>query len=189
MLRSIGILYGGKFGTISSPFRIIGDLFSQIFTIYRVAFLLLGIAIVLSYYYHIDFEALLPNIITDLFGVALAVFIVDTMYKLRSNAERKKVLIAKLGSKNNTVASEALRELDAEGWLSDGSLVRAFLLSCNLDGNSFTGADLRQELFSFASLHETSWFEANLQGAFLDYANSSKSSSHQSRHRSTLCRS
>lgn len=155
---------------VTSPFRAIGDFLSRVFTIYRVAILLAVIAIALLYYYQIDFEALIPNIVTDLLGVALAVFIIDTMYRLRSNTERKKVLIAKLGSKNNAVATDALHELDAEGWLSDGSLQRAFLLSCNLDGNSFTGADLRRVSFSFGSLRDTKWFEADLQGAFLDHA-------------------
>ncbi len=154
---------------ITSPFRAVSEFLSRVFTIYRVAILLVVIAIALWYFNGIDFSSLLPNIITDLLGVALAVFIIDTMYRLRSNSERKKVLIAKLGSKNNAVATEALHELDAEGWLSDGSLERAFLISCNLDGNSFTGADLRRVSFSFGSLRDTTWFEADLQGAFLDH--------------------
>lgn len=156
---------------ITSPFRAIGDFLSRVFTIYRVATLLAVIAIALWYYNQINFEALLPNIVTDLLGIALAVFIIDTMYRLRSNAERKKMLIAKLGSKNNAVATDALHELDTEGWLSDGSLQSAFLLSCNLDGNSFSGADLKQASFSFGSLRDTTWFEADLQGTFLDHAN------------------
>jgi len=155
---------------ITLPFKILGKFLSRIFTIYRVAFLLVVIAIALWYFNNIDFNVLLPNIVTDLLGVAITVFIIDTMYRIRSDTERKKVLIAKLGSKNNAVASEALHELEAEGWLSDGSLKKAFLTSCNLDGNSFTGADLRQISFSFASLRETTWFEADLQGAFLDHA-------------------
>ncbi len=154
---------------ITVPFTIVGKFLSRIFTIYRVAFLLATLAIALWYFNHIDFNVLLPNFITDLLGVAITVFIIDTMYRIRSDTERKKVLIAKLGSKNNAVASDALHELDAEGWLLDGSLQRAFLTSCNLDGNSFTGADLRRVSFSFASLRDTSWFEADLQGAFLDH--------------------
>jgi hypothetical protein len=159
---------------IKLPFKFIGDLLARLFTIYRVAFLLASIAVFLTYYYHIDFETLLPNIVTDLFGIALAVFIIDSMYRLRSDYERKRILISKLGSKNNTVASDALHELDAEGWLSDGSLVKAYLGSCNLDGNTFSGADLRRVSFSFASLKDTKWLEADLTGAFLDHANLTK---------------
>ncbi len=154
---------------ITLPFSTLGKFLSRIFTVYRVAFLLGIIAIALWYFNHIDFDVLLPNIVTDLLGVAITVFIIDTMYRVRSDTERKKVLIAKLGSKNNAVATDALHELEAEGWLADGSLNRAFLTSCNLDGNSFSGADLRRVSFSFASLRETTWFEADLQGAFLDH--------------------
>jgi len=155
---------------ITAPFRAIGNLLSRVFTIYRVAFLLAAIAVALWYFNHLSIDSLLPNIVTDLLGVALTVFIIDTMYRLRSDAEHKKVLIAQLGSKNNAVATGALHELDAQGWLSDGSLQCAFLMSCNLDGNSFSGADLRRVTFSFASLRDTTWFEADLQGAFLDHA-------------------
>jgi uncharacterized protein YjbI with pentapeptide repeats len=155
---------------ITTPFRAIGNFLSHVFTIYRVAFLLAAIAVALWYFYHIGIDALLPNIVIDLLSVALTVFIIDKMYRLRSDAERKKVLVSLLGSKNNAVATGALHELDAQGWLSDGSLQSAFLTSCNLDGNSFSGADLRRVSFSFASLRDTTWFEADLQGAFLDYA-------------------
>lgn len=155
--------------TITTPIRAIGKFLARIFTIYRVAVLLALVSVVLWNHYQIDFEYLVPNIITDLLGVTLAIFIIDTMYKLRSNAERKKVLIAKLGSKINAVATEALYELNAEGWLSDGSLQHVFLLSCNLSGNTFTGADFRQAIFSFGSLRDTTWFETDLRGASLDH--------------------
>lgn len=154
---------------ITLPFSMLGKFLSRIFTVYRVAFLLGIIATALWYFNRIDFQVLLPNIVTDLLGVAITVFIIDTMYRVRSDTERKKVLIAKLGSKNNAVATDALHELEAEGWLSDGSLNRAFLISCNLDGNSFSNADLRRVSFSFATLRETTWLEADLQGAFLDH--------------------
>lgn len=148
-----------------------GKFLSRIFTIYRVAFLLIIVAIILWYFNEISFEELLPNIITDLLGVALTVFIIDTMYRLRSDTERKRILIEKLGSKNNSVATEALHEINAQGWLYDGSLNRASLLSCNLDGNSFSGADIRQARLAFASLRDTNWVEASLQGAWLDHVN------------------
>ncbi|MEX2030707.1 MAG: pentapeptide repeat-containing protein [Anaerolineales bacterium] len=155
---------------ITRPFDWAGRVLSRLFTVRRVAFILAVLGFALFYFYRVTMAQLLPNIITDLFGIALAVFILDAMYRLRSDAELKKVLIAKLGSKNNAVATEAIHELKARGWLADGSLVRAFLISANLDGNSFTGADLRRVSFSFASLKATSWFEANVQGAFFDGA-------------------
>ena len=123
-------------------------------------------ALVLIYFYRVEWEELLPNIITDLLGVALAVFILDTMYRVCADIELKKVLIEKLGSKNNTVASEAAHDLDAQGWLSDGTMKRAFLIGANLDGVSFTGADLRRVAFSFAFLRGTTWYQADLKVLF-----------------------
>ena len=155
---------------LGTPFRFLGNLLSRILNIHRVAAILASIAMLLWWYYGIEFDTILPNIVTDLLGVALTVFVIDTMYRLRSDAERKRVLIKKLGSKNNDIATEALHEIDAEGWLLDGSLRNAFLLSCNLNGSSFTGADLQQVSFGFASLRATTWFEADLTGAYLDFA-------------------
>ncbi|MBN1311942.1 MAG: pentapeptide repeat-containing protein [Anaerolineae bacterium] len=155
---------------ITAPFKAIGHILSCILTVYRVAFLLTAIAVALWYFNRIDIDTLLPNIVTDLLGVALTVFIIDKMYRLRSDVEQKKILIAKLGSKNNAVASAALRELSAQGWLSDGTLLGAHLTSCNLDGNSFSGADLRRVSLSYASLQDTQWFETDLRDAFLDHA-------------------
>ena len=155
---------------VTRPFRWASRILERLFTIRRVAFLLALLALVLIYLYRVGWDQLLPNVITDLLSVALAVFILDAMYRVRADAELRKVLVAKLGSKNNTVAIEAAHELDARGWLSDGSLNRAFLISANLDGISFTGADLRRVAFSFASLRDTTWYEADLQGAFFDGA-------------------
>ncbi|MBI3170429.1 MAG: pentapeptide repeat-containing protein [Chloroflexi bacterium] len=156
---------------LTLPFDLIAKFLSRVLNIYRIAFLMTIIATGLWYFNDISIEALIPNIITDLLGIALAVFIVDAMYRLRSDAERKKVLISQLGSKNNAVATSALHELDAQGWLSDGSLQNAFLTSCNLDGNKLSGGDLRRAHLSFSSLQNTSWFETDLRGAFLDHAN------------------
>lgn len=156
---------------ITQPFRTIGKFLARIFNIYRVTIILVIIGLYLLFRFDVSSEELIPNIVTDLFSVALTVFIIDTMYRLRSDNERKKVLVSKLGSKNNAVASEALRELDARGWLSDGTLEGAFLLSANLDGNSLTGANLKRVTLSYASMRDTSFFETDLRGAFLDNAN------------------
>ena len=155
---------------LSRPFRWAARVLERIFTVRRVALIIIILGLWLMYRNRIGWAELLPNIITDLFGVALAVFILDALYRVRADTELKKVLIEKLGSKNNTVASEAAHELDARGWLSDGTLNKSFLISANLDGVSFTGADLTRVAFSFASLRGTSWYEADLQGAFFDGA-------------------
>lgn len=147
---------------LTRPFRWVGRIHARVFTIRRVPFLLVILALVLIYFYRVEWEELLPNIVTDLLGVALAVFILDAMYRVCADTELKKVLIEKLGSKNNTVASEAAHDLDARVWLSDGTMKRALLIGANLDGVSFTGADRRRVAFSFAFLRGTTWYQADL---------------------------
>jgi hypothetical protein len=118
----------------------------------------------------VNLAELWPNIIPELLSISITVLIIDTLYRKHSDDELKKVLIKQLGSKNNAVASQALEELGARGWLSDGTLNSAYLISANLDGNSITGADMRGVHLSFASLKDTPWFETDLEGAFLDHA-------------------
>ena len=155
---------------ITAPFRYLGKLSFRVFTVYRVAFLFILIAAAIWYFSTVTFDELLPNIIPELLSISITVFIIDTLSRQRSDKELKKVLISQLGSKNNAVTSEALKELDARGWLSDGTLKGAYISSANLEGNSFTGADLRNAHLSFSNLKKTTWFEADLQGAFLDHA-------------------
>ena len=155
---------------ITKPFKVVGKFVADRFTIYRVAFLLTIIAIAIWYFSQVTLDELWPNIIPELLSISITIFIIDTLYSRRSDDERKQILIKQLGSKNNAVATEALKELDARGWLSDGTLEGAFLLLANLDGNSLTGADLRRVSLSSASLRNTTWFETDLEGAFLDNA-------------------
>ncbi|MBT7071097.1 MAG: pentapeptide repeat-containing protein [Anaerolineae bacterium] len=98
------------------------------------------------------------------------------MSQKRSDKELKKVLISQLGSKSNAVATGALKELDARGWLSDGALQGAYISSANLENNSFTGGDLKGAHLSFSNLRNTSWFETDLEGAFLDHVDLRKAS-------------
>lgn len=155
---------------ISRPIRSVLSAVSRRFTIYRVAFLLVISALAIWYFAAVDVDDLWPNIIPELLSIAITVFIIDTIYRRHSDDQAKKILITQLGSRNNAVATEALTELEARGWLSDGTLRGVFLLSANLDENSFTGADLRGTRFPFASLRKTAWMEADLREAWMDGA-------------------
>jgi uncharacterized protein YjbI with pentapeptide repeats len=84
--------------------------------------------------------------------------------------ELKRILKKQLGSQNNAVASQALEELTARGWLLDGSLKRVFLVEANLENNSFSGANLQRAIMDSAKLKNTTWFDADLEGAFMDHA-------------------
>ena len=153
---------------ILSPFRAVGNLLGRFLSIYSVVILLTFTAGALWYFYCVSFDELVPNLIPELLSIVITVLIIDTLYKKRSDSEVKKILISQLQSRNNAVATNALKEIDARGWLSDGTLKKAFLISTNLDGNSLSGGDLREVALSFSSLKDTSWFETDLEGAFLN---------------------
>lgn len=154
---------------IKSPFRALKQFLLRYFTIYRVALIIIIIAGVIWYLTNITLEELWPNIIPELLSIAITVFIIDTLYNKRSDDEQKRVLVGKMGSNNNDVATEAWTEIDARGWDLDGTLRGKFLLSANLDGNKFTGADMRGIILSFSSLRDTSWIETDLEDAALDH--------------------
>src|SRR5690606_12235722 len=87
----------------------------------------------------------------ELVGMALAVLLIDTANQLRSEREQKEALILQMGSPDNGFAVEAVRQLRARDWLTDGSLQKASLQNANL--------------------HEARLQFANLQGARLQFAN------------------
>jgi hypothetical protein len=86
-------------------------------------------------------------------------------------------LVAKLSSPENKRVLEALAELRARGWLSDGSLEGIPLCYCHMEGADLLGASLqRVDLhqahlewadLSMANLRDAKLTRANLQGANL----------------------
>jgi uncharacterized protein YjbI with pentapeptide repeats len=75
-------------------------------------------------------------------------------------------LIRKLRSPYHKVVLEAIEELRARRWLSDGSLVEANLAYVHLDGTDLTGANLKG-----ANLHMATLEGTNLSMACLDDTN------------------
>lgn len=69
-------------------------------------------------------------------------------------------LIRKLRSPENRRILEAIEELRARGWLSDGSLAGIALCHVHMQGADLLGADL----------HDVDFHQANLQGADLSRA-------------------
>jgi len=152
---------------ITKPLHFTGDFLLRIFTVYRAAFFLTLIAIGIWYYTQVGLDELWPNIIPELLSIALTVFIIDTLNKRHAEDETKKILIEQLKSQNNAVASQALAEMEARGWLWRGVLRGVYLASSNLDNNSFINVDFKRVNFSFASLKNTNWFETDLEDAVL----------------------
>jgi hypothetical protein len=79
-------------------------------------------------------------------------------------------LVAKLSSPDNKRVLEAVAELRARGWLSDGSLAGVPLCYCHLEGADLLGADLQGVDLHQAHLEWADASLANLSGAKLTRA-------------------
>ncbi len=97
------------------------------------------------------------RITPELIGIGITVLIIDNANEAIKRREEKKRLILQMGSPDNAFAREAVRQMRARGWLTDGSL----------QGASFTGTNLKKANLVYANLREVSLWGANLKGAFL----------------------
>ncbi len=106
------------------------------------------------------------NIGNDLFGIAVTVLVIDLLNQKNEEYYQKDKLIRELASKDNGIALRALVDLDARGWLSDGTLVNAILIEANLIGISLNNAKL-----AYASLEKANMKDASLSKTDLSDAN------------------
>lgn len=100
-------------------------------------------------------------IFTEIIGIGIAVLLIDLSNKFLATRNEKKRLILQMGSPDNVFAREAVRQLRARGWLTDGSLRGAFL----------GGANLEEAILQAANLQGAELWSSNLQGAYLVSAN------------------
>lgn len=100
----------------------------------------------------------LQNFSTEMLG-AFSTFLLIQL--LVGSREEKGRLIRQMRSRDNALALQAVAELGAHGWLSDGSLNGAYLMTANLQGLRMWDTHLKS-----ADLHGV-----NLQGAKLERVN------------------
>lgn len=138
-----------------------------------------------------DFYA---NGATELVSIAITILIIDRLYERKQREHEKQRLILQLGSSHLGFATEASRLLNLHGWLTDGSVRKAYLHGTNLSrallvAADFQGCELSQAKFRFAALNkanlkkayllaadlsDTHLIEANLEEATLAHANLSR---------------
>ena len=129
------------------------------------------------------FEGFLLNFGTEMLGAAVTFFVFDQLIGSREKHEAEihkkvqlqKFLAAQMRSKVNEEAIRASEELWRHGWLSDGSLMGAYLRDANLRGANLhranlQEANLRGANLSGANLNKTNLSDANLRGANLSEA-------------------
>jgi uncharacterized protein YjbI with pentapeptide repeats len=95
------------------------------------------------------------NLISHFFSVKMVISVED--FRKETERDKKKELILQMASTSNSIATEAVRLLRAQGWLQDGTLETADL----------SGANLQNVDLSNANLVSTKMKETNLRGAKL----------------------
>lgn len=115
-------------------------------------------------------QGLSTEMVGALLTGVLFVFVVGAVEERQAEEQWQKELIFRMGSPNNSVAVEAARTLDAEGWLTDGSLREANLTEANLERARLILADLVAAILIDADLEGAKLNPANLQSADLTNA-------------------
>jgi len=111
------------------------------------------------------------NLFTEVISVVFTIFVLDRLNQWRAREQRKRELIFRMGSEDNSVAREAARMLRMEGWLQDGSLHGANLEWANLSRANLRDADLQGANLSYSNLSHARLDRANLSYARFTFAN------------------
>lgn len=123
------------------------------------------------------FRDFYSNVATELASIAVTVLIIDRLNQRRAEERECANLILQLGSPDHSFAIEALRMLQARGWLEKGALNgaqlnRAHLIGAHLHNLSLVGAhlafaNLQKALLTGSDLSHASLQGTNLEGACL----------------------
>lgn len=131
----------------------------------RIMVALVAVALVMAFFSsrddagNLDFKSLGVNLATELIGAVITYFIIDRIVKITvDNSELKPQMIRRLENPERGVTWQALQDLEAKGWLQDGSLYGWFLQRVN-----FERADLRR-----VSTNGLGLYRCNLQDAKIE---------------------
>jgi hypothetical protein len=125
-------------------------------------------------------QDLYANVGSELSGMAITILLIDRFAARRENERLRGQLVRELGSTDPGLTARAVLELEARGWLFDGTLRSAQLSGAKLAGArleraamagvSLAGADLGRANLSGAALAGANFAEAELSGANLEMA-------------------
>jgi hypothetical protein len=111
-------------------------------------------------------DDLYPNVGSELVGIALVILLVDRFAARREDERLRRQLVRELASTDRGLTARAVIELDAQGWLYDGTLAGMQLSGANLAGARLERANLQTTILAGADLTH-----ANLSGALMASAN------------------
>lgn len=101
----------------------------------------------------------------------LLLFLVTIPAEQKAEYQLKQQLIREMGANDNGIALRAVRELKAQGWLSDGSMRGIMLVGANLQDADMDFADLIGSIMIGANLEWADLVVAKLQMVNLTHAN------------------
>jgi hypothetical protein len=106
-----------------------------------------------------DWRGLLSNLSTELIGGVMTFLLIDRFIsRYEDETTLRKSLISKLENRDSGLVQQVVKELQARGWLQDGSLYGWFLQRVN-----FEGIDLRN-----AKVHGLGLYRCNLKDARIE---------------------
>jgi hypothetical protein len=120
----------------------------SLFTRGRVLGALLAVALVMTAVSYLqdgvfDWRGLVANLSTELIGAVLTYLVLEQVIGRREEQEQhKEHLIRELENPNNGIVAEAVNELRAHGWLTDGSLAGWLIVGGNFHGLYLKDANL-----------------------------------------------
>ncbi|MEL6404973.1 MAG: pentapeptide repeat-containing protein [Chloroflexota bacterium] len=115
-----------------------------------------------------DFYA---NVSSELLSIIVTVLVLERLNARRQDEQEKRRLIALLGSNERAVTGIAIAELEARGWLEDGSLQGITLLHANLQNVDLKYVDLSNASMGHSNFSSSNLRAANLSLAYLGVAN------------------
>jgi hypothetical protein len=120
---------------------------------------------------HKIFQDFYSNVATELASIALTVLIIDRLNQHRAEERERASLILQMGSPDHAFAIEALRMLNASGWLERGALRGAQLNRANLEGAHLHHTSLVGAHLAWANLHKALLTNSDLRHVTLQSAN------------------
>jgi uncharacterized membrane protein YeaQ/YmgE (transglycosylase-associated protein family) len=106
-----------------------------------------------------DWRTIVGNLSSELIGAVVLYFILEKVIHQNEEIVQKKTdLINQMDSSNNSSALDAIKLLNKEGWLQDGSL----------KGRFFNGAQLQTVNLTKANLSNVGFYRCNLTDAKID---------------------
>lgn len=129
--------------------------------------LILGAVLPLSDYW----DGTISNLGVECLSIAITVIVIDRLNQKQTDRERRADLITKMRSSDHARAMEAVEQLRAHGWLTNGLLEEADLRSANLQSANLSGANLQEAYLFGTNLQAADLGSADLSGAVLAAAN------------------